>query len=249
MPYKRTQLRAYTYKEGLLSRVGHDLVHELRSFSLTIREQRIHAEFDTSSLHPLGAIAHGKLDTQALSAGELAEIRKTTQREVLHSDRHPQARFDGSYESRDGSFEVTGELELNGRRRPLAFQAREQEGRCSASSSCGPVNSVSRPIERCLERCACRTACESSFAWTGRSSTRRNREALRGDVTAADFEHQRARFSCGDARTERELFTGQQAHVVVVPERRQELVLSRKHAQAREKGDRARVVVELDLEL
>jgi hypothetical protein len=120
------KLRVYTYKEGFLARVAHDLCLELGEFDVQVQGDTITAEFALESLSPLGAIVSGALDPTALSASDLAEIKKTLQREVLEVKRFARARFTGRYTATGDSLAISGELELHGRKRPLSFAALRQ---------------------------------------------------------------------------------------------------------------------------
>jgi hypothetical protein len=128
MTYTRSKMHAFTYKEGLLSRIAHDLTIEVTRFWLRMSEQMISAEFDLKSLSPLGAMVSGKFDPRVLAADDLAEIKKTMQREVLEVERYPRGIFTGIYAELDDRLDVKGELELHGRKRPLAFTAVRSEG-------------------------------------------------------------------------------------------------------------------------
>jgi polyisoprenoid-binding protein YceI len=129
----------YTFKEGLLSRVAHDLrLHvEPRGLTITREQDRVRAEIRVDALVVDGAMTKGALDIDALSRRDRAKIVETIQTEILDARRQPQIRFEGRVEGED-PLAVTGELELAGVRRPLSFTLARAAGRLSARVSVRP---------------------------------------------------------------------------------------------------------------
>ncbi len=77
-----------TYKEGLLSRVGHDLALRAQRLSATPDPARgWHVRVPVDGLVVVGALRDGQLDARALSAGDRAKIQQTLRREVLPAPR------------------------------------------------------------------------------------------------------------------------------------------------------------------
>ena len=120
------RVEVFTFKEGLLARLAHDLrlkvgrveVRRLGpdSFEVAVRADSLRAEC---------AIRGGRPDFRALSTKDLADIDANTRRDVLHPDRFPWIRFRG----RLVGSRVEGELELHGQVRPLAFAVASSGGR------------------------------------------------------------------------------------------------------------------------
>jgi polyisoprenoid-binding protein YceI len=120
---------------GMLSRWGHDLRLSLDDFEIRVdAEGRVEATFDPESIRVEGALVEGEIDPSELSDSDHEEIRGNIQRDVLETDDYEKARFEGTWEGVEGgdAFEVEGELELVGRREPLATRVSREEGRCRA---------------------------------------------------------------------------------------------------------------------
>jgi hypothetical protein len=112
---KDARCRIFTFKEGLLSAVAHDLEIDVQRFSVTVDGERVRATFDPSSLRVLHAMHDGVPRPGALSERERAKIEQTIRDEVLSVRRHPEVRFEA--EARGAVLD--GTLTLFGRSRPL----------------------------------------------------------------------------------------------------------------------------------
>jgi len=106
----------YSYKDGLLSNVAHDLKHRATSFLLRVDErmQLIEAEIDARSVRVECVMKHGVETDGGLSADDRRKIESQIIHDVLHADVHPVIRFRSTAVARcpDG-IEITGVLELN----------------------------------------------------------------------------------------------------------------------------------------
>ena len=111
----------FTYKEGLLSPVAHDLRLTLERFTIEVEADSIVAHFDASSLRVDTPMKDGKENPSALGERDKAKIAEQIREEVLHTSRFPEASFRSrSVEKRaDGGYDLTGELTLHGVTRPL----------------------------------------------------------------------------------------------------------------------------------
>ena len=119
---KGLHLEVFTFKEGLLSKVAHDLRLVAEALSATLEGDAVHVEVDLSGLRVASARKNGKDDHGTLSAGDKTKIRDAMRKEVLHTSRHPNAVFDGQVLDRtEKSARVRGELALHGKTRPLEF--------------------------------------------------------------------------------------------------------------------------------
>ncbi len=118
----------FTFKEGLLSPVAHDLRLRVGSFSIEVDEAAgsVIATFDTSSLSVDTPMKDGAENPSALSDADKLKIASQIREEVLHTQRFPEATFRSASLTKraDGGYDVSGELTLHGRTRPL--QARTQ---------------------------------------------------------------------------------------------------------------------------
>jgi hypothetical protein len=124
----RGNLWVRTSREGAFSALGHDLLFELKGFEVEVHESHVSARIDLRRLEPRGALHAGKLAHHALSAAELAQIRQSAHEVVLGTTRYPEARVQGTYEAQPGgaSVSVSVELELNGQRASLTFDAQRE---------------------------------------------------------------------------------------------------------------------------
>ena len=124
-------IRVFTFKEGLMSAVAHDLRVQLRSFEVTLDGTDVKGVFDLKSLLVEGPVENDVLYAERYDDGKRAEVAKAMHGQVLHTDKYPRALFTGSATpsaSRSGGYRVVGELELAGSRRPLDFEVRNEQG-------------------------------------------------------------------------------------------------------------------------
>lgn len=116
-----------TFREGLLSSVGHDLELRLtRATAQRTAQGGLVATADTASIELVGALgADGQVDPKALSPRDRRKIEQSTVKDVLAAKKHPQALFRAPELRRtdDGGVEARGELTLHGRTRPLVLRA------------------------------------------------------------------------------------------------------------------------------
>jgi hypothetical protein len=120
----------YTFKEGLLSPVAHDLRIRVTRFSIEVGEQ-VAARFDASSLVVDTPMKDGAENPSALSEADKLKIAGQIQGEVLHSARYPEITFRSTSLLRrtDGGYDVRGELSLHGVTRSIEAHTTEHAGR------------------------------------------------------------------------------------------------------------------------
>lgn len=122
-------VRVFTFKQGVLSGVAHDLELALDRFRIDWALDHVSATFDTRSLRVLHAVLSGQPAPAALSARDRHKIERTIADEVLPTPRHPEARFESSSVSPEGdNFVVHGVLELAGSRGELSFRVHREPG-------------------------------------------------------------------------------------------------------------------------
>jgi len=121
-------IRVFTFKEGLMSAVAHDLRVSVPSFEIALDGTAIKAEFDLKSLVVDGPMQHGELMADQYDAGKRADVKKAMHDEVLHTDRHPKAAFVGAAVPVGDGYRVDGKLELAGSTQPFAFDVRNDGG-------------------------------------------------------------------------------------------------------------------------
>ena len=127
MRFEPIDILIYTFKEGLLSAVAHDL--ELRATRLAMTashsetgDLRIEVGVEADSLRVQTAMEGGR-PRDVLSAADKRTIERTIADEVLDARRHPKIRFTGRVTGAGDRRHVEGVLGLHGHDRPLSFEA------------------------------------------------------------------------------------------------------------------------------
>ena len=117
----------YTYKEGLLSRVAHDLKIRVTRFTLSVDDGTVEAVFDADSLRTVVAMRRGREHPSALSISDKQTIDERIRDVVLHSHLHPKIQFHAEGVRETGpSWSIPGTLSLNGARRSLQAVVRTE---------------------------------------------------------------------------------------------------------------------------
>ena len=129
--------RVFTYKEGLLSAVAHDLEIDVARFWVEWPDDasRLTAELDARSLHVLHAVHDGRAAPNALSERDRRKIEQNIVEEVLSASRHPTVRFEASLAWAGGRPTIEGTLTLLGRSRPVRPTVSEQGGELLARAT------------------------------------------------------------------------------------------------------------------
>lgn len=125
----------YTYKEGLLSAVAHDLQIRVQDFAITLDDAAWHLEarFDAASLRVVGVMRDGVVHPDELGDADKRTIEQNIVRDVLQADRHPDVRFTSTVAEACGdALTVGGTLALHGATRPLVIPVRRDAGGWSA---------------------------------------------------------------------------------------------------------------------
>lgn len=119
----------FTYKDGLLSRVGHDLKLRCDRFSVSLDDHRVDATFDPSAFTVVAALKGGREHAGALSDKDRRQILQNMRREVLRPERFPEIRYRADrVESGLRTLTAHGELTLHGVSRPVVATARRVDG-------------------------------------------------------------------------------------------------------------------------
>jgi hypothetical protein len=114
-------IRIHSFKEGLLSGLGHDLQLNLGRFRITQSGRSIFARLEPASLVVEGALRQGKLDTSLVDEADREKIRHSLQTDVLRTNRFPEAQFTGRVFGDTAPYRVSGELTLCGTTQPLSI--------------------------------------------------------------------------------------------------------------------------------
>ena len=111
----------HTYKEGLLSKLAHDLRLTMTRFEISARGTEVTATFEPRSLRVDGAMKDGRLNREQLSANDREKILDNVQRDVLRAGEFPSIAFVGRTNSREPPFAISGELTLLGVTKPFSL--------------------------------------------------------------------------------------------------------------------------------
>lgn len=114
------ECRLFTFKQGALSALGHDLALRAQRWSVDLRRESraVTARVVAASLEVVCARRQGSDDMGALSSGDRAKIERTARAEVLRVERFPEVVFEGAWTGQDPST-VDGSLTLCGVTRPI----------------------------------------------------------------------------------------------------------------------------------
>ena len=119
-----TELTVFTFKEGLLSRVAHDLKIAVDRAEVVREADQLTVRVDATSLRVCCAMKKGAEDHRALSKGNRAEIERIIRADVLHTRQHSTIEYRGTIE---GS-RVVGTLTLCGVSQPVSLPWRAHDG-------------------------------------------------------------------------------------------------------------------------
>lgn len=130
------KLFVYTFKEGFLSAIAHDLLIDVTNFTIKpiipdtgVQSASIEAEIQANSLKVVCAMKDGRENPAALKEKDKADIEEATFKDVLHPSKYPTINFRSSnIQEKDGVYHVKGELILHGVTRPIEFDAKTTTG-------------------------------------------------------------------------------------------------------------------------
>lgn len=110
----------YTFKEGLLSKLAHDLRLSVTRFEIRARGSEVTARFEPRSIQIDGVMKDGKLLRNEPGESDKAKIQQTMLNEVLRASDYPELKFVGRMPSVEPPFPVNGELTLAGVTRSIS---------------------------------------------------------------------------------------------------------------------------------
>src|SRR5262245_12111642 len=117
----------FSYKDGLLSKIAHDLKHRVTRFVLRVDEdmRSIEAEMDASSLRVECVMKDGVEAAGGLSDDDKKKIEGQIVEDVLNANAYPVIRFQSTaiVQSADG-LQIQGLLKLNNLSRPVSTTAK-----------------------------------------------------------------------------------------------------------------------------
>lgn len=122
----KAEVLVFTFKEGLLSAVAHDLKLKVTRFTLDEEGERLTGEFDTSSIKVVSAMKDGAEHPGSLNDSMKADIEKNLLHDVLDARRHGTARFETTKLSPTA---VEGRLTLQGVTKTLTGTRKDEGGK------------------------------------------------------------------------------------------------------------------------
>ena len=128
--------RIFTYKEGILSSLAHDLRINVTSFTITVggKDHFLEAFVDTRSLRVDCAMENGRERPDLLSARDRKDIDKNIIRDVLHTDKYPDSILLSSSVKKEGeNYLVNADITLTGRRQEISFEVRKEDRKLYAA--------------------------------------------------------------------------------------------------------------------
>lgn len=137
-------IHVYTYKEGLLSKLAHDLRFTVTRFSISARGAEVAARFEMASLRVDGAMKAGKLDRNELSNNDRERVQATL-KDVVSSREYGEARLTAKLLTRNAPFLIDGQLTLKGETRPVKLELARHDDRLFADVTITPSQWGIRP--------------------------------------------------------------------------------------------------------
>lgn len=130
----QAKVHVLTFKDGLLSKIAHDLKIEVTKLDVEVDEGKVIATVDATSLRVVCARKDGRDAPGTLSGGDKSKIEGNIQKDVLDTRRHREIRFESTEITRDGDRNavIAGTLTLHGRTQPITVRAKLVDGTWSA---------------------------------------------------------------------------------------------------------------------
>jgi hypothetical protein len=134
----------YTYKEGLLSKLAHDLRFTLSRFNISARGAEVSARFELGSLRVDGVMRAGKLERTELSQADREKIQETL-KDVVCSREYTEARLVAKILTKEPPFVLEGQLTMRAETRPIALHLERQGDRLLGEIAITPSQWGVRP--------------------------------------------------------------------------------------------------------
>jgi polyisoprenoid-binding protein YceI len=144
-------IHVLSFKDGVLSRLGHDVRLSLGRFEIAVEDEAVSARFWTGSFAVDGAIKRGELCSETFSAKDRREIIDNLNKKVLQTTRYPDAHYTGRVrEVAANRLRVEGTLELVGRRVEQAVDVEVVDGRLRGRLTLTPTRWGIQPFKALL---------------------------------------------------------------------------------------------------
>lgn len=127
----------YTFKDGLLSAVAHDLRIRVTDFEIEIDDDdNIHASFNANSLRVVNAMHNGADTPNVPGDGDKQKIQETIVKDVLHSGKHPAITFESeAFREKGDGYQVKGRLSLHGQEKSIVVDVSDKGDRYLAEAT------------------------------------------------------------------------------------------------------------------
>ena len=125
---KTAEVLLFSYKDGLLAKVAHDLKMRVDEFSIDVADDlsSVKATFQANRVSVLTAMKDGRDDYGTLSDGDKKKILANISDDVLDSRRYATITFESTSVREQGATRVvTGNLTLHGQTRTVTATIRE----------------------------------------------------------------------------------------------------------------------------
>jgi polyisoprenoid-binding protein YceI len=126
----------YTFKEGLLSKLAHDLLIDVTNFKVNVNvpeegfsSGNFDIELQANSLKVICAMKEGKRQPDTLKEKDIEDIERDMSKKVLHPDKYPAVNFySKEIQEKEDGYHVKGELSLHGVTKPVEFDLKTTNG-------------------------------------------------------------------------------------------------------------------------
>ncbi len=123
------KMSVYTYKEGLLSKLAHDLLIDVKNFKVNLNVPEagltsgsLEVELQADSVKVDCAMKNGERQPDTLKEKDIADIEKDMAKKVLHPDKYPTVNFcSKEIKEKEAGYHVNGELILHGVTKTIDF--------------------------------------------------------------------------------------------------------------------------------
>ena len=144
------RIEVFTFREGLLSPVAHDLLLRLDRFEISFDETAVEARFWPGSLIVEGAVEQGRLKENVPSAAQRDEILDNVRSKILHTDAHPEAKLHAKPLRQGEAYELSGTFELVGKSRPITLVVHPRDQRLQGELVLRPSDWGIKPFRALL---------------------------------------------------------------------------------------------------
>ena len=110
------EILVFTYKEGLLSAVAHDLKLRATRFTLEVEGSAARLELEAGSLRVVCAMKDGADAPSMVSPSKFGEIEQNAAKDVLETKKYPEIQFTSTEVNETA---VVGKLTLHGQTREI----------------------------------------------------------------------------------------------------------------------------------